>query len=219
MQPVECQIFLVVEVGPGSSDRLAAACEASPIASVLFKPGAAGTLTASAAKPLVDIAQKYGVAALIADDPSLARVLRADGVHLGPGADLLSRYETAREILGRGGIVGVDAGGSRHLAMEAGEAGADYVAFGRARIKIETAEEGSTVHGGAEETPTVDLVAWWSEIFEVPCVALDAADIDDLREFRRADADFVAVAIPQGLPVADVTKVVRDARSELDARA
>ena len=70
------------------------------------------------------------MAALIADDARLARTLRADGVHLGVGKDLAGAYEEARSILGQRGIVGVDAGISRHDAMTLAEAGADYIAFG-----------------------------------------------------------------------------------------
>lgn len=210
-----CQIYLVVDVAAGAAERLAAAFKTTPIASVLFRPTAGATLNAGALKSLIDAAQKQGVAALVTDDAALARTLRADGVHLGAGTNLLERYETAREILGRGAIVGVDAGGSRHIAMEAGEAGADYVGFGDARVELKPVEDDEPTD--ETDATTNDLLAWWSEIFEVPCVAFDADD--GIRDAGRTGADFVAITLPAGLPVGDVPKRLEAARAALDERS
>lgn len=211
-----CQIYLVVDVAAGAAERVAAAMKTTSIASVLFRPATGATLNAGSLKPLIDMAQKQGVAALVADDAALARTLRADGVHLGPGTDLLERYETAREILGRGAIVGVDAGGSRHLAMEAGEAGADYVGFGDARVELEPMED---VEPADDIAATAnDLLSWWSEIFEVPCVAFDVEG-EGIRAAGRTGADFVAVEIPAGMPVGKIPNRLQAARAALDERS
>lgn len=210
----QCQIYLVLDVVSGVGERLAAALDAAPIASVLFRGRSQGAATV---KPLIEKTQKHGTAALVADDAALARTTRADGVHLGPGADLMERYDVARDILGRGAIVGVDAGGSRHLAMEAGEAGADYIAFGDARVELEPTDE---VDDGADEpasASTSDLIAWWSEIFEVPCVAMDASGAETTEKFRDVGADFVAVTIGPGMPVSDVYKLLKETQSRLEA--
>ena len=92
-----CLIYLIVEPGASSRDRLAAALEAAPVASVLIRGRDGAPLVATEAKPLVDLAQSKGVAALIADDARLARTLRADGVHLSPRATLIDDFATARE--------------------------------------------------------------------------------------------------------------------------
>src|SRR5262249_41991165 len=88
------------------------------------------SLEAAVVRPLVEIAQRQGVAVLIADDARLARTVRADGVHLGINSDLRSAYKEARSIMGLDGIVGADGGISRHDAMTVAEDGADYIAFG-----------------------------------------------------------------------------------------
>ena len=124
------QLYAVIEAGEAALDRLAAALSAAEIASLLIAPPPGGTLDAAAARPLVEAAQRQGVAALIADDARLARTLRADGVHLGIAKDPAGAYAEARSILGQGGIVGVDPGISRHDAMTLAEDGADYIAFG-----------------------------------------------------------------------------------------
>src|SRR5712691_270431 len=124
------QLYAVIEAGKAALDRLTAALSAAEFASLLIAPAAGGTLDAAAARPLVEAAQRENVAVLIADDARLARTLRADGVHLGVAKDLVGAYAEARSILGQGGIVGIDAGISRHDAMTLAEAGADYIAFG-----------------------------------------------------------------------------------------
>ena len=112
--PTACQLYLVLEVHAAAREHLAAILARLPVASVLFKPARGTALTAAAVKPLVDLTQSNNVAALLLDDVALARTLRADGVHLSAGPDVLQRYREAREILGGRAIVGADAGGSRH---------------------------------------------------------------------------------------------------------
>lgn len=185
------QLYLVLEAGPGAAAGLDAALAAAPISSVLLKASEGGRLDAQSVKPLVERIQHKGVAALIADDPELARVLRADGVHLSWSKDQLQRYAHAREVLGARYIVGADAGRSRDDAMSLGEEGADYVAFG---IPPHV-EDRETAFGRQCE-----LLSWWSEIFEPPCVGLDAETEEAASDLAASHADFVAVTIPESMP-------------------
>jgi thiamine-phosphate pyrophosphorylase len=180
------ELFAVLEAGAGAAECLAAALEAADLASLLILPPAGASLEPGAAKPLVDLAQNAGTAALIAGDAELARALGADGVHLGAGRDLAGAYAQARGIVGRRGIVGVDPGISRHDAMTLAEAGADYIAFGApAHLK-----DRAKARARRDE-----LVAWWGEIFEVPCVAFDVETAEEAEMLAGAGADFIAIGL------------------------
>ncbi len=211
-----CQLYLVVETDNAALERLAAIFAAGPVASVLFRPTAGTALTARSVKALVDLAQKHDTAALLLDDAALARTLRADGVHLSASADVMARYDEARSVLGGGAIVGCDAGGSRHIAMELGEAGAEYVAFG-CDVSLVGAVDDSDVDGEVpapvEHFDQRALIAWWSDVFEVPCVAVDLADADAVRVMASAGADFVAVQVP----TSDAAAWVASMRRALEA--
>lgn len=194
------QLFLVMEAGESAVDRLAAALAAASVPSVLVMPSEGQALTASGAAPLVRFAQSRGAAALLLDEPGLARQLDADGVHLSYGMDLESRYHSARQMIGRSGSVGFDAGDSRHDAMSLAEAGADYVAF--------------SIPAGAQNTEAarerrLDLVAWWAEIFEVPCVALEIEDPEEAAALARAGADFIGLRIATGVPLPEIGQRIR----------
>jgi thiamine-phosphate pyrophosphorylase len=117
----------------------------------------------------------------------------------------LAAYGAAREVLGPRAIVGADAGRSRHDAMSLGEAGADYVGFG---IPAHVGDRGT-----ARERQ-LDLVEWWSELFEVPCVALDA-DRDDLAALAGAGADFVALSADLAQPEAELVADIQRRRALL----
>lgn len=135
-------------------------------------------------------AQKRGIAVLLNDRPDLAFETGCDGVHIGQDD---GSYADARKAVGDG-IVGVTCHDSRHLAMEAGEKGADYVAFG-AFFPTETKE--AKTHAG------LDLLTWWSELFTVPSVAIGGITVDNCRPLVQAGVDFLAVsggvwAHPQG---------------------
>jgi thiamine-phosphate pyrophosphorylase len=181
------ELYLEIEAQAGMTSRLAPLLSRIQPASVLIVPPANGRLEAQAVLPLVAAVQQAAAAAIIADDARLARTVKADGVHLGPRPDVLAAYGEAREIVGSRAIVGADAGRSRHDAMSLGEAGADYVAFRRAE----------DVEGQLE------LVSWWSDIFEVPCVGLDATTPDDVRALMEAGADFVGFRLAAGVSLAD----------------
>ena len=136
------------------------------------------------AEPLQAICAAHDVAFVVNDSVALAKRLKADGVHL--GQDDGSPRE-AREELGRDAQIGVTCHASRHLAMEAGEAGADYVAFG-------AFFDSTTKDKGDAERPTLELLAWWAEIFEIPCVAIGGITPENCRPLIDAGADFLAVS-------------------------
>lgn len=190
-------LAVTAEAGAAAGERLSAALAAGDIASVILMPGRNRPLDAANTRPLLAIAQQAGAAVLLSDDARLARTLKADGVHLSVSANAEQAYGEAREILGKGAIVGMDAGASRHDAMMLGEAGADYVGFG--------------VPAGADEAvraERLDLIDWWAEIFEPPCLALNAEAPDEVAELAAAGADFVAVRLSDGISLADAREVV-----------
>jgi thiamine-phosphate pyrophosphorylase len=195
----ECRIYAVVQAGEAARERLQAALAAAKIASVLIVPPGGAMLDASTAGPLVEAAQRKGAAALVADDARLARALRADGVHLSAARNPRERYAEARSVLGGRGIVGVDVGVSRHDAMTVAEAGADYIAFG-APAQLKDRDKARVRRD--------ELVAWWAEIFEAPCVAFDVETPDEAELLARSGADFVALALPAGATPAAVGSLV-----------
>jgi thiamine-phosphate pyrophosphorylase len=135
-----------------------------------------------AARTLMPIAHKYDVAFIINDRPDLTRDLGADGVHVGQED---ATYSQAREIVGDDKIVGVTCHASRHLAMVAGEDGADYVAFG-AFFPTTTKTPKS------EASP--EILTWWGELFEVPSVAIGGLTVENCETVIKARTDFIAVS-------------------------
>lgn len=131
---------------------------------------------------IIGPAQDKGVAVLINDRPDLAAELHADGVHIGQSD---ASYAQARKLVGANGIVGVTCHASRHLAMEAGEAGADYVAFGAFH---------PTTTKDASSRADPEILSWWQELFEIPCVAIGGITTDNARPLAKAGADFLAVS-------------------------
>ncbi|HRK95573.1 MAG TPA: thiamine phosphate synthase, partial [Rhodospirillales bacterium] len=115
------------------------------------------------------------------DRPDLAAELGCDGVHIGQED---ASYRDARRAMGEDGIVGVTCHDSRHLAMEAADAGADYVAFG-AFFPTATKEP------KARAEP--EVLSWWSELMTVPCVAIGGITLENAPPLLEAGADFLAV--------------------------
>jgi thiamine-phosphate pyrophosphorylase len=134
-----------------------------------------------AAEALRPVAQSRGVAFLMNDRADLALETGCDGVHVGQED---TPYEEARRLLGAGRIVGVTCHASRHLAMEAAEKGADYVAFG-AFFPTSTKE--------AKTRAEPELLAWWSELMTVPSVAIGGITAQNCAALVEAGADFLAV--------------------------
>ncbi len=144
---------------------------------------------------LAPIAQKHGVAVILNDRPDLAARLGCDGVHVGQEDTPLAE---ARRLMGKGAMIGVTCHDSRHLAMEAAEAGADYVAFG---AFFDTATK------VAETRADVEVLSIWQEVMEAPCVAIGGITVENCRPLVEAGADFIAVSAgvwghPQGPPAA-----------------
>jgi thiamine-phosphate pyrophosphorylase len=127
------------------------------------------------------VVQANGTAFILNDRPDLAAELGCDGVHIGQED---ARYEAARAAL-PDGIVGVTCHDSRHLAMDAAEAGADYVAFG-AFFPTQTKEP--------KTQASSELLQWWSEMMVVPCVAIGGITVANARALMDAGADFLAVS-------------------------
>ena len=146
------------------------------------------------AEPLQEICAAREVAFIVNDSIPLAKRLGADGVHLGQKDGTV---EEAREELGREAQIGVTCHASRHLALEAGEAGADYVAFG-AFFPSTTKQ--------SEHRPEPELVEWWTGLIEIPCVAIGGITPENCRPLIEAGADFLAVsgAVWNGDEVASV---------------
>lgn len=135
-----------------------------------------------AAEVLMPIAQKRDVAFIVNDRPDIAHMIRADGVHIGQED---CSYAEAREIVGKDAIVGVTCHNSRDLAFEAGEAGADYVAFG-AFFPTQTKEP--------KTVADIELLQWWAETMTVPVVAIGGITVDNAKTLVDAGADFIAVS-------------------------
>ncbi|HVC54711.1 MAG TPA: thiamine phosphate synthase [Stellaceae bacterium] len=145
-----------------------------------------------ATRILQPIAQERGVAFIMNDRPDLAAELDCDGVHVGEED---APYAEARRLLGPDRIVGVTCGDSRHRAVVAAEAGADYVAFG--------AFFPSATKVGAKYRAGPELLADWSETTVVPCVAIGGITQENCGPLVAAGADFLAVigavwSYPQG---------------------
>src|SRR5471032_491787 len=137
---------------------------------------------ARAADTLRPICQQRDVAFILNDRPDLAVTLDCDGVHVGQD-DM--PYAEARRIVGPDRQVGVTCKDSRHLAMEAADAGADYVAFG-AFFPSTT----KTVTTPADP----EILQWWSDVMQVPCVAIGGITVENCRPLVAAGADFIAVS-------------------------
>ncbi len=136
----------------------------------------------AACERLVPLTQSRGVAFLLNDRPDLAAELDCDGVHVGQQD---APYGDARAALGGDKTVGVTCHDSRHLAMEAAEAGADYVAFG---AFFPTATKAPAAQA------TLEILEWWSQLMTTPCVAIGGITPDTCGDLARAGADFVAAS-------------------------
>ena len=183
----DCQLYLIspLDVGGEFPDRLDRALAAGAGLATAFQFRVKNVDQHEAARlaaPLQEICRARDVGFVVNDDVALARRLKADGVHLGQGD---GDVREAREELGRDVQIGVTCHASRHLAMEAGEAGADYVAFG---AFFPSATKAS------DHRPETDIIEWWSGLFEIPCVAIGGITPDNCRALVEAGADFLAVS-------------------------
>lgn len=182
-----CQLYLITPPALPDLAAFARALEAALDAGgtaalqIRLKDVDDGVVLAAVAA-LKPVAQARGVAVILNDRPDLAARSGCDGVHLGQGDASVAE---ARRIMGREAMIGVTCHDSRELAMDAAEAGADYVAFG-AFYPTTTKE---TIH-----RPDPEILTIWQETVEIPCVAIGGVTAATAGELARAGADFLAVS-------------------------
>lgn len=189
MEPQEdnprCRLYLITppKLEPGAfADVLARAVDAGDVGCIQLRlKDADDDAIRRAADALLPVARKRGVPFLMNDRPDLARETGCDGVHVGQED---ATYEEARAAVGRDRVVGVTCHDSRELAIDAAEAGADYVAFG-AFFPTGTKKP--------KTTADIELIRWWAEVMVVPCVAIGGITVENCRPLIEAGADFLAV--------------------------
>ena len=182
-----CRLYLIT---PPRLDDLAAfghtlaqTLDAGDVAALQIRlKDVADEIVAAAAQVLSPIAQARGVAVILNDRPDLAARLGCDGVHVGQSDASLTE---ARKIMGPDAMIGVTCHDSLHLAMEAAEGGADYVAFG---AFFPTTTKDVTAHA------ELDLLTGWQADMMIPCVAIGGITAANVRGIARAGADFAAVS-------------------------
>jgi len=184
---LDCRLYLITP--PSLPDlaafgrQLARALEGGDVAALQIRlKDAPDDVVAAAVAALAPIARVHDVAVILNDRPDLAARLDCDGVHVGQGD---TPYASARKLMGKDRMVGVTCHDSRHLAMEAAEAGADYVAFG------------AFFPTATKDAPIVaepDILSIWQETMEVPCVAIGGITAANAAPLASAGADFLAVS-------------------------
>ena len=181
-QPAKLYFISPQQVGGAFPDRLKAALEPGLAAAFQLRVKDVDEHElARLAEPLQPICADAGVAFIVNDSMQLAKRLGADGVHLGQSD---GDIREARALLGPSAQIGKTCHDSRHLAMEAGEAGADYVAFGAFY---------PTTTKPSNYRPHPSILSWWSAVFEIPCVAIGGITPDNAKPLVAAGADFIAV--------------------------
>lgn len=180
-----CQLYLLSppEIDAGFAERLTAALDSGPVAAFQLRlPGLDEHAVARAAEPLQRLCADRDVAFIVNDSVALAKRLGADGLHL---EDNVDAAREARQALGPAMQIGVSCRDSRHRAMDAGEAGADYVSFG-AFYPSRTRD--------SQVRPDPTILGWWTTLFEIPCVAIGGITSDNAAPLIAAGADFLAVS-------------------------
>jgi len=181
-EPAQLYLISPQEVGGGFPDRLRAALEPG-IASAfqLRVKDVSEHELARLAEPLQRTCAEADVTFIVNDSMTLAKRLGADGLHLGQSD---GDVREARALLGPSAQIGKTCHDSRHFAMEAGEAGADYVAFGAFY---------PTTTKPSNYRPAPSILSWWSTLFEIPCVAIGGITPANAKPIVDAGADFIAV--------------------------
>lgn len=182
-----CQLYLITPPAIDDLQAFAAlldqALSAGPVAALQIRlKDASDDQIKAAVALLAPIAQAHGVAVILNDRPDLAKATGCDGVHVGQDDTPVAE---ARRIMGPDAMIGATCHDSRHLAMEAAEAGADYVAFG-AFFATDTKV---TTH-----RPELIELTIWQETMETPCVAIGGVTVENAALTAAAGADFVAVS-------------------------
>jgi len=180
------QLYLISppELDPDTfQNDLERALQAGPVASFQLRlKGADDDQIRQAVRTLMPVCVAHDVAFILNDRADLAAELGCDGVHLGQGD---GSVEDARKLIGDDAAIGVTCHDSRHLAFEAGDQGADYVAFG-------AFFPSSTKKTKYEAEP--EILSLWSEIAEIPCVAIGGITPENCPVLIAAGADFLAVS-------------------------
>ncbi len=181
----DCRLYLITPPALDLSAfkaALAAACEGGDVAALQLRlKEASEDELAAVVAAIAPVTRRHGVALILNDDPVLAAKLRCDGVHIGQRD---APYAEARRLMGKG-MVGVTCHDSRHLAMEAADAGADYVAFG-AFFPTQTKEPPSMADP--------EVLSIWQETMQTPCVAIGGITVETASQLAQAGADFLAVS-------------------------
>lgn len=185
-KPHECRLYLIsppqIDKTEEFAKTLTAALSGGDVASFQLRlKDVSDEHIIEVAEVLLPICHANDVAFIVNDRADLAAQLGADGVHLGQSD---GDIKEARTILGHDAAIGVTCHGSRHLAFEAGDQGADYIAFG-AFFPTSTKE---TLH-----VADIETLEWWSDIAELPCVAVGGITIENCSPLIEAKADFIAV--------------------------
>lgn len=201
-----CKLYLISpqEIGGAFPDRLRAACSGGPVAAFQLRVKDVNDHElARLSEPLQRICADHQVAFIVNDSVKLAMRIGADGVHLGQSD---GDPREARSLLGPEAQIGRTCHDSRHLAMEAGEAGCDYVAFGAFH---------PTTTKPSNYRPTPGILSWWETISEIPSVAIGGITPDNAKPLLDAGADFIAVCQAvwgkddPGAAVADFDRILR----------
>ncbi len=182
-----CRLYLItppkLDDVAGFGDLLAHALDAGDVAALQIRlKGVCDDIICAAVEALLPIAASRDVAVILNDRPDLAARLGCDGVHIGQADGTLA---AARGLVGKDKMVGVTCHDSLHLAMEAADGGADYVAFG-AFFPTTT----KTASSRAE----AELLSGWQLDMVVPCVAIGGITVATSRQLAAAGADFLAVS-------------------------
>ena len=181
-EPARLYLVSPQDVGASFPDRLKAALEPGLTAAFQLRVKDVDEHPlARLAEPLQRICADAGVAFIVNDSVTLAKRLGADGVHLGQSD---GDVREARAVLGPAAQIGRTCHDSRHFAMQAGEDGADYVAFGAFY---------PTTTKPSNYRPEPAILSWWSALFEIPCVAIGGITPDNAEPLVKAGADFIAV--------------------------
>ena len=185
--PPECRLYLItpprIEDLAAFGHQLAQALEGGDIGALQLRlKDVPDPLIEAAIHVLAPMARARDIPFILNDRPDFAARLGCDGVHVGQGD---APYAEARRLVGRDRIVGVTCHDSRHLAMEAAEAGADYVAFG-AFFPTTTKD--------AKTRADPEILEIWQETMVVPCVAIGGITPANCRPLVTAGADFIAAS-------------------------
>jgi thiamine-phosphate pyrophosphorylase len=206
VEPYPCRLYLISPpklVPEAFAATLDAALAAGDVGAFQLRlKDATDDEIRAAVRALLPVTRAYGVAFIVNDRVDLVRALGADGVHLGQEDMKLAE---ARVVLGEDAVIGISCHDSIHLAMEAGEHGADYVAFGAFHPTQSKSPEKLAMYG----VPEIGMLEWWATYTTVPCVAIGGMTPENCGELVRAGADFIAAITavwghPQGAGAAVV---------------